>query len=77
MDGDELGRRLRRLRADSRAWSRLALLWRASAGTSGESAMHCVRAVRQPLRRLEPLRRRLGLFAPLPTAGPPRGRHEG
>jgi hypothetical protein len=58
MDGHDLERRIGRLRADARALSRLALLWRGKPVATAATAADCARTARDPLRRLEPLRRR-------------------
>ena len=60
MDGDDLERRIGRLRADARARSRLAPLWRGKPSAASATAADCAKNARDPLRRLEPLRRRSG-----------------
>jgi hypothetical protein len=60
MNGDDLERRIGRLRTDAKALSRLALLWRQkpeapAATVTGEE---CAKNARNPLHRLEALRRR-------------------
>ena len=68
MDGDDLERRIGRLRADAKALSRLAFLWRGEPTTASVNAMDCTRNARDPLRRLEPLRRRSGEAPAQPPA---------
>jgi len=58
MNGDDLERRIGRLRADGRVLSRLALLWRGRQEARPTTAADCARNARDPLRRLEPLRHR-------------------
>ena len=60
MNGDDLERRIGRLQADARALSRLVLLWRGKSEATSATAADYVRNARDPLRRLEPLRRRAG-----------------
>jgi hypothetical protein len=60
MDGDDLERRIGRLRTDARGLSRLALLWRGRPAATPATGADCARTARDPLRRLEPLRRRGG-----------------
>ncbi len=66
MNGDDLARRIGHLRADARVRSRLALLWRGRPTATSASAADCARNARDPLRRLEPLRRRTGEAAKQP-----------
>ena len=69
MNGDDLERRIGRLRADARGLSRFALLWRGRPMATAATAADCARNARDPLQRLEPLRRRPA-GAPAPsTAG--------
>jgi hypothetical protein len=58
MNGDDLARRIGNLRADGRRLSKLSLLWKHKRTSSGTTAADCARIARDPLRRLEPLRRR-------------------
>ena len=60
MNGDDLERRIGRLRADAQALSRLAFLWRGEPTAASATAVDCAKNARDPLRRLEPLRRRSG-----------------
>lgn len=66
MNGDDLERRIVRLRADAKALSKLTLLWQHKADTTTTTAEDCAKNARDPLRRLEPLRRR-GEEAPAPS----------
>ena len=68
MDGDDLERRIRRLRTDAKALSRLAPLWRGTPTATSATAVDCARNARDPLRRLEPLRRRSGEAPAQPPA---------
>ncbi len=68
MNGDDLERRIGRLRADAKALSRLALLWRGRPTTTSATAADCARNARDPLWRLEPLRRRSGEAPAQPPA---------
>lgn len=68
MNGDDLERRIGRLRADAQALSRLAPLWRGNPTAAPATAMDCARNARDPLRRLEPLRRRSREAPALPPA---------
>ena len=68
MDGDDLERRIGRLRADARALSRLAPLWRGKPPAASATAADCAKNARDPLRRLEPLRRRSGVASARPSA---------
>jgi hypothetical protein len=68
MNGDDLERRIGQLRADAKALSRLALLWRGRSAARSTTAADCARNARDPLRRLEPLRRRPGEATTLPPA---------
>ena len=58
MDGDELGRRVARLRAEGRAQAKAAVLWRGHPDMAVATAAECVQAVKEPLRRFDALRRR-------------------
>ncbi|MBC9178085.1 hypothetical protein [Pseudoroseomonas ludipueritiae] len=58
MNGDDLARRIGALRADGRGLSKLSLLWKQKQASSGTTGADCARIARDPLRRLEPLRRR-------------------
>ncbi len=58
MDGIELGRRAARMRAASRAMTRLAILWRSRSADAAATAAECVESAREPLRRFATLRRR-------------------
>ncbi len=60
MDGDELGRRVARLRAEGRAQAKAAVLWRGHPDMAVATAAECVQAVKEPLRRFDALRRRSG-----------------
>ena len=66
MDGTELGREVARLRADGRARARFAVLRQHLPEATTATAADCVRAVREPLRRFDALRRRPGP-RPLPA----------
>ena len=68
MNGDDPERRIRRLRADAQALSRLAPLWRGKPTAASATAVDCARNARDPLRRLAPLRRRSGEAPALPPA---------
>jgi hypothetical protein len=59
MDGTDLGRRMGWSRQEAVARGRLALLWRRPTGGAAGNAAECLRLGREPLRRLEPLRRRI------------------
>jgi hypothetical protein len=58
MDGSDLERRIGSLRADAKARSRLERLWRDHPTGTAATGVDCARAARQPLRRLDPLKRR-------------------
>jgi hypothetical protein len=58
MNGDDLARRIGTLRADGRGLSKLSLLWRHKRTSSDTTGADCAKIARDPLRRLEPLRRR-------------------
>ena len=58
MDGVELGRQVARMRAESRARTRLAVLWRSRSADAAATAADCVESAREPLRRFDALRRR-------------------
>ena len=60
MDGDEVGRRVARLRAEGRAQAKAATLWRDHSEMTVATAAECVQAVKEPLRRFDALRRRPG-----------------
>ena len=60
MDGDEVGRRVARLRAEGRAHAQAVALWRDHPEMTVATAAECVQAVKEPLRRLDALRRRSG-----------------
>ena len=60
MDGDELVRRVARLRAEGRARAQAAALWRDHPEMTVATAAGCVQAVKEPLRRFDALRRRSG-----------------
>ena len=60
MGGDELGRRVARLRAEGRARAKSAALWRDHPEATTATAAECVQVVREPLRRFDALRRRPG-----------------
>lgn len=60
MDGIELGREVARLRAAGRAEARLGMLRRSRPEPNTATAADCVATVREPLLRLEPLRRQPG-----------------
>jgi hypothetical protein len=58
MDGIELGRRAARMRAASRAMTRLAILWRSRSADAAATAAEGVERAREPLRRFATLRHR-------------------
>ena len=60
MDGDELVRRVARLRAEARARAQAVALWRDHPEMTVATAAGCVQAVKEPLRRFDALRRRSG-----------------
>ena len=60
MDGTELGREVARLRAEGRARARSAVLRQHLSEATTATAADCVRAVREPLRWFDALRRRPG-----------------
>ena len=60
MDGDELGRRVARLRAEGQAQAKAAALWRDHPEVTVATAAECVQAVKEPQRRFDALRRRSG-----------------
>jgi hypothetical protein len=68
MNGDDLERRIGRLRMDAKALSRFALLQRGRPTATSTTAADCARNARDPLRRLEPLRRRSGEATTQPSA---------
>jgi hypothetical protein len=69
MNGDDLERRIERLRADAKALSKLTLLWRHNPDITATTAEDCAKNARDPLRRLKPLRRRGdGVPVPSPTS---------
>jgi hypothetical protein len=59
MNGDDLARRMGHQRADGKALAKLRLLWRQRRDMPGATAADCAKHARDPLRRLEPLRRRV------------------
>lgn len=63
MNGNDLARRVGGLSADGKAFSKLTLLWRHKQAGSGATGEDCARSARDPLRRLEPLRRRVADIA--------------
>ncbi len=60
MDGDELGRRVARLRAEGRAQARSAALRQSQPEATAATAAECVASAKEPLRRFDALRRRPG-----------------
>jgi hypothetical protein len=58
MDGSDLKRRIGSLRADAKARSRLERLWRDHLTGKAATGADCARNSKDPLRRLDPLRRR-------------------
>ena len=58
MDGVELGRQVARMRAESRARTRLAVLWRSRSADAAATTADCVGSAKEPLRRFDALRRR-------------------
>ncbi len=67
MDGDELGRRVARLRAEGRARAKSAALWRDHPEATTTTAAECVQVVKETLRRFDALRRRRPEPDPLPA----------
>ena len=61
MDGMDLRRRATWSRAAANAWARIAPLWQRQPRPVPVTAQDCVRLGREPLRRLEPLRRGQGV----------------
>ena len=57
MNGADLARRIGALRAHDRGLSKLSLIWKHKQASSGTTRADCARVARDPLRRLEPLRR--------------------
>ncbi|MBR0644482.1 hypothetical protein [Plastoroseomonas hellenica] len=60
MGGDDLKRRVERQRADAKGLSKLTVLWRGAREGASANGADCARNAKDPLRRLEPLRRRTG-----------------
>jgi hypothetical protein len=60
MDGMDLRRRIGWSRAEAKGRARLALLWQRQGEAPVGTAAECVKVAREPLRRLESLRRRVG-----------------
>ncbi len=60
MDGDELERRVARLRAEGRAHARSAALRQSQPDAAAATAAECVASAKEPLRRFDALRRRPG-----------------
>ena len=60
MSGDDLKRRVERQRADAKGLSKLTVLWRGAREGVPANGADCARNAKDPLRRLEPLRRRTG-----------------
>jgi hypothetical protein len=58
MTGNDLSRRVTDQRAEARSQARAALMGRAQSAPASATAADCARAARDPLRRLEPMRRR-------------------
>lgn len=58
MDGMDLRRRIGWSRAEAKAQAKFAPLRRTQYGSASATAADCVRMAKQPLRRLEALRRR-------------------
>lgn len=58
MNGDDLARQIGTLRADGRGLSKLSLLWQHKRTASDTTGADCAKSAKDPLRRLEPLRRR-------------------
>ena len=65
MDGTELGLQIARMRAESRARTRLAIPWRSQPADAAATAADCAESAKEPLRRFDALRRRPG---PVPLA---------
>jgi hypothetical protein len=64
MDGRDLQRCIAGARRNPKVRESLAALWRAQRPLAGGSAEECLRAGRDPLRRLEELRRGFGRSEP-------------
>jgi hypothetical protein len=58
MNGDDLQRRIGQVRAEGKVISKLSSLWQRKVATTRLTAADCAKAAKDPLRRLEPLRRR-------------------
>ncbi|RKK01407.1 hypothetical protein EBE87_09835 [Pseudoroseomonas wenyumeiae] len=59
MNGDDLARRIGVLRAHGQGLSKLSLIWKHKQASSDTTGADCAKVARDPLRRLEPLRRRM------------------
>ena len=57
MNGDDLQRRIGQMRAEGKVTAKLASLWQRKTETTRATAVDCAKAAKDPLRRLEPLRR--------------------
>lgn len=63
MDGTDLQRRIGWLRTEAKLQAKLALLWQRQRRIPAATAAECAKLAREPLRRLEDLRRHPGTAA--------------